>query len=252
MIKSTFIDDQEIEYLDIGKGQPLIFLHGAFGSFRFYKPLLTKLAIKYRVIAPVLPGMGNSAKIKVKSDKEILPYYLHILKNFINKIINTNDYLLLGHSLGGYLGLKLVTEYNLKPQKIITINSPSHSLTHYYVRTIKGWSGVTIEHLRNIKNIGLKNLIPYDVVNMLIKRPGQFYKVFKSLNSIEALKRGKEKLTSLIIFSSENDTYVPHEHAINLALIYPEARLISIKNGGHAWFYYNDKALIKELINKKN
>lgn len=249
MIKSTFVDDQEIEYLDIGKGPTLIFLHGAFGSFRFYKPLLTKLAIKYRVIAPVMPGMGKSAKIKIKSDKDIIPYYLNCLNNFIHKIIKNDDYIVLGHSLGGYLAMKLVIEYNLKPQKIITINSPSHSLTHYYIRTIKGWSGITLQHLLHIKKIGLKNLIPYDVVNMLIKRPGQFYKVFKSLNTLEELRKSSKNLISLIIFSSEDDTYVPHEHAQKLVSIYPEARLVTIQNGGHAWFYYNDTALIKELIN---
>ena len=251
MIKSTLVADQEIEYLEIGKGPTLLFLHGAFSSFRFYKPLLTKLAVKYRILAPVLPGMGRSEKIKEKSTKGILSYYLNILNTFISQKIKSDDFIIVGHSLGGYLGLKLVTEYDIEPRRIITINSPSHSLEPYYLRTIKGWSGVTFEHIRHIKSIGLKNLVPFDVWNMMFLRPGQFYKIFKTLDSLKEFNKVSKQLSILTIFSSEDDTYVPHEHALNLAALFPEARLVSIKKGGHAWFYYDDKALIKELINKR-
>jgi pimeloyl-ACP methyl ester carboxylesterase len=248
MIKTTLVNNHKIEYLDIGKGKTLIFLHGAFSSFRFYKPLLNKLAIKYHVLAPVLPGMGKSSKIQADKKNEILPEFLETLHSFISKEVKTKEYILVGHSLGGYLALRLVTEYGLKPQRIIMINSPSKSLEHYYTRTIKGWSGVGLEHLKHLNSIGVKNLIPIDVLNMLFKRPAQFVKVFKALDTLQSFNKSADKLSYLTIFSSKDDTYVPHDHALDLASRFKEANLITIKKGGHAWFYYEDKPLVKELI----
>jgi len=48
-----------IEVVEAGKGRDLLFLHGA-GGHMVDDPLLAALASKYRVVAPLLPGYGQS------------------------------------------------------------------------------------------------------------------------------------------------------------------------------------------------
>ena len=48
-----------IEVVEAGKGRDLLFLHGA-GGHMVDDPLLAALASEYRVVAPLLPGYGQS------------------------------------------------------------------------------------------------------------------------------------------------------------------------------------------------
>src|SRR3546814_2945301 len=48
-----------VRYFEGGKGEPLVFLHGA-GGVTAEDPFLAKLAEKYHVYAPLLPGYGDS------------------------------------------------------------------------------------------------------------------------------------------------------------------------------------------------
>ena len=55
---------QDIYIDDIGEGYPLIFVHGFLGSSAIWSPQKEFFSKYYRVIAPALPGVGESKKIK--------------------------------------------------------------------------------------------------------------------------------------------------------------------------------------------
>src|SRR5437764_14451467 len=54
------IDGVEMHYLTGGGGPPLVLLHGYAESSRMWQRVLPMFAEKYRVIAPDLPGIGDS------------------------------------------------------------------------------------------------------------------------------------------------------------------------------------------------
>ena len=84
---------------DVGKGFPLVFVHGYLGSsemWNFQKEFFSK---HYRVIIPALPGFGESHNIKSldsinKMAREII--YLLDQKNI-------DKFNLIGHSMGGMI-----------------------------------------------------------------------------------------------------------------------------------------------------
>ena len=53
---------QDIYIDDIGKGYPLIFVHGFLGSSEMWKFQKDYFKSKFRIIAPALPGFGESYK----------------------------------------------------------------------------------------------------------------------------------------------------------------------------------------------
>ena len=84
---------------DVGKGFPLVFVHGYLGSsemWNFQKEFFSK---HYRVIIPALPGFGESHN--VKSLDSINKMATQIIDLLDQK--NINKFNLIGHSMGGMI-----------------------------------------------------------------------------------------------------------------------------------------------------
>ncbi|HZQ36926.1 MAG TPA: alpha/beta hydrolase [Dehalococcoidia bacterium] len=89
------------EVVELGKGEPLLFLHGTFGleADRF----LDRLSEQYRVIAPRHPGYGNSSGSEQLLDiHDLIYYYLDYLD-----AEGLRGVPLVGHSLGAMFAAEL-------------------------------------------------------------------------------------------------------------------------------------------------
>ena len=85
-----------------GAGQPLLFLHGADGLPE-WPEMLDRLAEKYDVIAPDLPGFGGSAITDSIDDMSDVAYLLLDLL----ESLDLRDVRVIGHSLGGWAALEV-------------------------------------------------------------------------------------------------------------------------------------------------
>lgn len=101
----------KFNYLEEGKGEPLVLLHGLFGALSNFKDLVDHFKQSYRVIIPLLPLF----------DLTLLETSVSGLAKFVTKFIEhqkLENIHLLGNSLGGHVGLV----YTLKhPEKVKTI-----------------------------------------------------------------------------------------------------------------------------------
>src|SRR6202166_3608868 len=73
------IDGKKIHYLTAGQGPALILLHGYTQTSRMWRPLIDKLKEKFTVIAPDLPGIGDSDVPKDGSDMKTAAIRIHAL-----------------------------------------------------------------------------------------------------------------------------------------------------------------------------
>ena len=95
---------QEIYIDDIGEGYPLVLVHGYLGSSAMWKFQKDYLKNYFRVIAPALPGFGESHK--VKSLNSINAMAKIVIKCIQKKKINKFN--LMGHSMGGMVVQEIV------------------------------------------------------------------------------------------------------------------------------------------------
>src|SRR5580704_8860264 len=58
--RTAEIDGAKLHYLTAGHGTPLILLHGYAETSLMWKPIIPVLAERFTVIAPDLPGIGDS------------------------------------------------------------------------------------------------------------------------------------------------------------------------------------------------
>src|ERR1700761_3186947 len=94
-VKSHYVP---VRYLEGGSGAPLVFLHGAGGALAT-DPFLNKLAEKYHVYAPLLPGYGDSEECP--EIRDILDFTLHSWD--VVEALGLKDPILVGHSMGGMI-----------------------------------------------------------------------------------------------------------------------------------------------------
>ncbi len=106
---------QEIYVDDTGKGFPLVLVHGFLGSSAMWSPQKEFLSKHYRIIAPALPGFGESSKIKsLDSINAMAEKVLEILNKKEIKKFN-----LMGHSMGGMVVQEMAKISGKKINKLI-------------------------------------------------------------------------------------------------------------------------------------
>jgi len=113
--KSIQVGKYTIVYLQGGRGESVLLLHG-FGAdkdnWNLFSQYLTK---KYHVIAPDLPGFGESSKIW--SDQYDIPAQVERVHRFV-KQIDLKRFHLVGNSMGGLIAGVYAATY---PDEILTL-----------------------------------------------------------------------------------------------------------------------------------
>jgi pimeloyl-ACP methyl ester carboxylesterase len=106
---------QDLYIGDVGKGFPLVLVHGFLGSSDMWKPQINFFKKNFRVITPDLPGFGKSNKLKSLNRIQSIANLL--LENLQNKQIN--KFHLLGHSMGGMIAQEMAKKKGDKISKLV-------------------------------------------------------------------------------------------------------------------------------------
>jgi pimeloyl-ACP methyl ester carboxylesterase len=103
-VKSIFINGDSIHYIDIGKGDPVVFVHGAVGDYRTWGAQMDTFSKNHRVIAysrrfafPNKQMIDDSAHLTVASHANDLYEFL--------KAMNVGKAHIVGHSFGANTAL---------------------------------------------------------------------------------------------------------------------------------------------------
>ena len=94
-----------VAYQRVGRGEPLVLLHGLGGSGRIWRPVLPFLLAHRDVIAVDLPGFGASAPLPARS-----PHTPDQLAAAVERLLDALDVdapQVAGHSLGAWVALEL-------------------------------------------------------------------------------------------------------------------------------------------------
>lgn len=102
-LSTIVVDGRAFAYQDVGRGPTVILAHCSGASHKVWAPLVAKLSVRYRVIAPDLLGYGRSepwpvnARLHPWSDLSVLA----ALSNLAGEPVHV-----VGHSYGGTVALE--------------------------------------------------------------------------------------------------------------------------------------------------
>jgi len=106
-------------YYDQGEGPAVVLIHGMFGDFLDWEPVLDPLAAAQRVIALDLPGFGGSSKPRREYSAE---FFVSALHEFVQQL-PLKEFTLAGNSFGGQIAMLYALRHPESVSKLVLVNS---------------------------------------------------------------------------------------------------------------------------------
>ncbi len=114
------IEERITHYETLGRGKPLIFLHGWLGSWRYWMDCMEALSEQYRTHAFDLWGYGDSDKEAGRYDMDT---YLGLLESFMD-YMGISQAPLIAHSLGAVIAVHFAQKHPERIPKLALVSAP--------------------------------------------------------------------------------------------------------------------------------
>jgi pimeloyl-ACP methyl ester carboxylesterase len=232
-----------------------LLIHGWSSSWYAMSPLFEDLRTRYHLIAVDLPGYGESPRLP---ERTTIPGYVEFLAKFIKQTTD-QPIVLIGHSMGGMIGLTMALQYPELLDRIVALCPTISGKLSTYINAFV--SPITIMERFGLV-AGVFSLVEPHFFNITdrLMRPASFadrtlitedeYKKLKfdarrhGQGSVRAEcywamrrndlrgKIGKINIPTLVLWGMEDNT-VPLRDASAVALEFPDADLRIIPNAGH-------------------
>lgn len=239
MEKNITIDNLNINYIDEGEGKTIVLFHGWGANKEAFTPIIKRLSGYMRVVALDFPGFGKSDEPGEIWDVNL---YSEFMKKFI-KATNSEGAIWLGHSFGGRVIIKLFEKMEVKPSKIVLVDSagikPKRGMD-YYVKVYSYKLGKKILKMPILNKTGL--------YEKLVKNAGSSdYKVLSDNMRATMTKVVNEDLRGYLpkidvptlLMWGDKDTATPIGDAHIMDKLLPDSGIVVLEGAGH--FSYLDR-----------
>ena len=116
----------QLSYFDVGTGnKTILLLHGFGEDHCIWKNQIEFLAPHYRIIAPNLPGVHCKALALHHSQAPSISLYVEVLHELMHHL-HIEQYYIVGHSMGGYIGLSFADYYVNHVQGLLLLHSTTY------------------------------------------------------------------------------------------------------------------------------
>jgi haloalkane dehalogenase len=127
--KTLKVLDVEFSYIDIGKGDPIVFLHGNPESAYIWRNVIPHVAEMGRILAPDLIGFGRSGKSPTQSYK--FSDHVRYLDAWFDALGLTRDITLVVHDWGSALGFHRAARFPDQIKAVVYMES---------IAVVRDWS----------------------------------------------------------------------------------------------------------------
>ncbi|MBO9729698.1 MAG: alpha/beta hydrolase [Chitinophaga sp.] len=113
------VNGVDIHYVTGGAGEPLVLLHGFGQNWYMWNRILPELSKHFTIIAPDLPGIGESGKPANGYDKKTMASYIHgLVKQLGHDHIN-----LAGHDIGLMVAYAYAAQFPKEVNKLALMDA---------------------------------------------------------------------------------------------------------------------------------
>jgi pimeloyl-ACP methyl ester carboxylesterase len=242
----------EVNYAEIGEGEPVLFVHGLGGCWQNWLENLPHLGRTHRAIALDLPGFGESPTPSWPIE---MPAYGRLVHDFCEKLGIERVAALVGNSMGGFVSTEAVIERASRFERLVLVSAAGISFAEALGRgnearvrlfettalTLAGPRRVWLNRPRG-RQIAFGNIFHYpnrirpellrEQLEPSIRSPG-FPPAVRAIGGYDTRHRLPEiELPTLVIWGM-NDRIVPVEAAIGYHRMIPHSRLELFERTGH-------------------
>jgi pimeloyl-ACP methyl ester carboxylesterase len=117
-----------VNYVDIGEGEPIIFVHGIAGCWKNWLENIPYFARTHRVIALDLPGFGQSP---LPSWEITMANYGRLIHDLCERLGLSRVAALVGNSMGGFISTEAVIEEPERFDRLVLISAAGISFAEW-------------------------------------------------------------------------------------------------------------------------
>lgn len=114
------IDQQVVHYEALGRGRPLVFLHGWVGSWRYWIPAMQAASMAYRTYALDFWGYGDTAKYP---SNYTLNGQIDLVDRFLDEM-GIGRVALAGHGLGAVVAILFALRHPSMVDRVMAVGYP--------------------------------------------------------------------------------------------------------------------------------
>lgn len=250
----------ELEFSEAGVGEPLVILHGLFGSRRNWASIAGRLAPQHRVITVDMRNHGESPW----DDRHDYP----ALAADVARLIETRvagPAVVMGHSMGGKAAMMLaVTRPELVERLVVVDIAPARSISSPLL-LVKAMRRVPLEKLSRRAEVDavLAEVIPDLTVrgflaqNVVTEPTGLRWSV-----NLDAIERNGESIVGFpeitpgvtftkptLFIAGGRSEYLRPEHRDTIERLFPAATIETIANAGH-WVHAEAPGPFLDAVNR--
>ena len=128
--RTATIDGAKLHYLTAGRGTPLILLHGYAETSLMWRPIIPVLATRFMVIAPDLPGIGDSEIPASGLDMKNAAVRIHDLARSLG--VQKGE--VVGHDIGLMVAYAYAAQFPAEVTKLVLIDA--------FLPGVAGWEAI--------------------------------------------------------------------------------------------------------------
>jgi pimeloyl-ACP methyl ester carboxylesterase len=232
----------KVYYIEKGKGQPLVFVHGFLGSSWLFETQVDYFSQKgYRAIA--IDHLGHGKSDKPESEAYELTDLAKYLDEVLAQLVGTEKIVLIGHSMGGFISLIYATTPTFaKRLKGLVLMSTAPKLSNpgleQYITALNAGT-MSIADESSIRDI-LVNLCFHrayqkahkEIVEEFVQLSLQNaeYVGLRTMNSIVKRYNVEDKIKTIsvptLILTGDKDSFIMPTESEKMAQVIPHAKLV--------------------------
>jgi pimeloyl-ACP methyl ester carboxylesterase len=128
--RTADVEGVQLHYMTAGHGPTVILLHGFAETSRMWKPIIPLLAERFTVIAPDLPGIGDSAIPASGLDMKTSAIRIHALA----RSLGVEKARVVGHDIGLMVAYAYAAQFSTETEKLVVMDA--------FLPGVPGWEAI--------------------------------------------------------------------------------------------------------------
>jgi pimeloyl-ACP methyl ester carboxylesterase len=225
-VSAIILDEGLVHYEVLGRGRPLVFLHGWLGSWRYWMPTMDNLSDRFRTYAFDMWGFGDSDR---NPQRYSLDAYVTQLDLFMEElgVVRAS---LVGHAMGAAVALLFAERYPDRIDRVMAVSTPLAAAA-ISKRLLSGSGGSLLDRM-----LGRRAVTDYPEVEVEATKtdPGAVVTSARSLDTLD-LRDALDELdsTPTLLVYGHKDTFVTPLSNDDLRDLDGDVRPIELNDSGH-------------------
>ncbi len=247
----------KLNHKEFGSGPPLLILHGVFGSLDNWVTVGKQLAENFKVILVDARNHGSSPHSDI--------FDFHSMAEDVRELLDEkslSEASILGHSMGGKTAMTMSGMYPERIKKLIVVDIAPKYYPPHHEKIFQTFDAVRLDTLtsRSEAEEQMKSVMDdWGVRQFLLKN---LYRSkdgsFRWKLNLETIRKSIENIgdemdikvtydgPTLFIRGDKSD-YIVDEDKARINALFPEGKIISLKDAGH-WVHADQPAALIQTV----